>query len=145
MADFTIPCPVLAHIKASVVFPEKFSRRKCKDKCVMSNWQQIGFKVMKFDFYGYTGPKSYIFGFSSFNLSAISSGLVNEIVCLYSLSVPLHVEIFSSLEYLTLHTLVVVASIPVGSIFFPIIALTMVDLPLLVSPVYAKVYIRNWK
>lgn len=81
----------------------------------------------------------------NFNLSAISSGLVNEIVCLYSLSVPLHVEIFSSLEYLTLHTLVVVASIPVGSIFFPIIALTMVDLPLLVSPVYAKVYIRNLK
>lgn len=70
MADFTIPCPVLAHIKASVVFPEKFSRRKCKDKCVMSNWQQIGFKVMKFDFYGYTGPKSYIFGFSSLLLCA---------------------------------------------------------------------------
>lgn len=70
-----------------------------------------------------------------FNLSAISSGLVKEIVCLHSLSFPLHVEIFSSLEYLTLHTLVVDALTFVGSIFSPIIALTMVDLPLLVSPV----------
>lgn len=75
----------------------------------------------------------------NFNLSAISSGLVNEIVCLHSLSFPLHVDIVSSLENLTLHTLVVVASIPVGSILSPIIALTMVDLPLLVSPVYADI------
>lgn len=73
------------------------------------------------------------------NLSAISFALVKRIVCLYSFSFPLHVDIVSSLEYLTLHTLVVVASIPVGSIFSPIIALTMVDFPLLVSPLYADI------
>lgn len=63
---------------------------------------------------------------------------VNEKQSLDSLAFPPYVEIFSFSAYLTLHTRVVVASIPVGRIFSPIIALTMLDFPLLVSPKYIQ-------
>lgn len=74
----------------------------------------------------------------SFNFSAICVVFLHKKGSFDSLPFSSHVEIFSSLEYFTLHTLVVVAPIPVGSIFSPIIALTMLDFPLLVSPIYIQ-------
>lgn len=70
-----------------------------------------------------------------FNFFAISSMLLNCIRSRSSLSFLSRTETANSSEFLILHTLVVVAEIPIGSTFPPRIPLIMLDFPLLVSPI----------
>lgn len=72
---------------------------------------------------------------SDFNFFAISFMLLNCIRSRSSLSFLSRTDTANSSEFLILHTLVVVAEIPVGSTFSPRIPLIMLDFPLLVSPI----------
>lgn len=72
---------------------------------------------------------------SVFIFFVISSMLLNGIRSRSSLSFLSRTDTTNFSEYLILHTLVVVAEISVGSTFSPKISLTMLDFPLLVSPI----------
>lgn len=45
MVDLALSRPILAHIKASLMFFGIFSGQKCTYKCVLNYWEKIGFKL----------------------------------------------------------------------------------------------------